>query len=99
MNIATIPPELIDALDTACSELDGAWYKERNATRRRQLRRKLDAACRASNRAVHQARKEFADAHGWQYSPRLSRHHCDVFVFPKTRRIAATVVFYHADQP
>src|SRR5207237_914568 len=63
-----------------------------------QIRSRAYYAASSANKLMDDARDAFAAEHGWRYAPKLSRHHRDVFVFPKTRRVAAAVYHYHDDQ-
>jgi hypothetical protein len=56
--------------------------------------RQFDLAAENIHEQRAAMRREFAEAHGWEYAARLSGHHRDVFVLPRTKkRVAGTV--YH----
>jgi hypothetical protein len=92
MNTQTVTAEMLDAAFAEVGTTHKAWREGKAPGM------KVDIAAKNLETLLDNARKEFGDAHGWRYAPKLSGHHCEVFIDAKTRRKAATVWFSHVDQ-
>jgi hypothetical protein len=92
MNTQTVTAEMLDAAFLEVSTTHKAWREGKAPGLH------VDIAAKNLESLLATARKEFADAHGWEHAPKLSGHHQDVFIDPKTRRKVATVWFSHTDE-
>jgi hypothetical protein len=92
MNNQTVTAEMLDAAFLEVHTTHKAWREGTGSGFR------VDVAAKNLETLLDTARKEFADARGWKYAPKLSGHHCEVFIDPKTRCKVATVWFSHVDQ-
>lgn len=94
--IAGISAEQFDATLKEFSSAVRASWSMRQGTPPSEclkIRRRADLAARNLNILRDVVRLGFAEANGWRYAPKQSFDHTDVFLDPKTKRVAAKV--YH----